>query len=113
MGMIVPEMGTGGRKAVVLLSGGLFAVAISAWQAGPRVATAQSSSTRPPEGIERGLRPLSPSEIPPNLSFYTLDPLYEPGRPLGWAKEPIEERLDRGMLALAREGGGVYLGWLG
>ena len=40
------------------------------------IGAAQSSSTRPPEDIDRGLRPLSPSEIPPNLSFYTLDPLY-------------------------------------
>lgn len=36
--MIVPEMGTGSRKAVVLLSGGLFAVVITAWRAEPRVA---------------------------------------------------------------------------
>jgi rhamnogalacturonan endolyase len=87
----------------------LSVVLLCAGSAG--VAAAQPSSTRPPENIDRGLRPLSPSEIPPNLSFYTLDPFYEPGRPLGWAKERIEERLDRGMLALAREGGGVYLGW--
>ncbi len=57
------------------------------------------------------LRPISPEEIPPNLSFYVMDPLYRPGVPLGWASERIEEKLDRGMLAMPVDGGRVYLGW--
>jgi hypothetical protein len=68
-------------------------------------------STRPPEDNDRMLRPLTPEEVPPNLNFYAIDPLYKPGISLGWAKERIEERLDRGMLALVTEGGKVYLGW--
>jgi hypothetical protein len=68
-------------------------------------------STRPPENNDRVLRPLTPEEIPPNLNFYALDPLYKPGAALGWAKERIEEKLDRGMLALAADGAKVYLSW--
>ena len=69
------------------------------------------SSTRPPEDNERGLRELTPEEIPPNLNFYAMDPLYDPNATLGWADERIEEKLNRGMLALPIEGGKVYLGW--
>ena len=43
------------------------------------------------------MRPLSANEIPPNLSFYAIDPLYTPGVPLGWATTRIEETLDRGL----------------
>ena len=68
-------------------------------------------STRPPRDNERGLRELSPEEIPPNLNFYAMDPLYDPNAVLGWAKERIEEKLNRGILALPVEGGKVYLGW--
>lgn len=68
-------------------------------------------STRPPENNDETLRPITAEEIPPNLNFYAIDPLYKPGASLGWAKERIEEKLDRGMLALASEGGKVYLGW--
>jgi len=77
-----------------------------------RPAQSQSQpSTRPPENNDQTLRPLTAEEIPPNLNFYAIDPLYKPGVPLGWAKERIEERLDRGMLALPGEAGKVYLGW--
>ncbi len=69
------------------------------------------TSTRPPADNERGLRELSPEEIPPNLNFYAMDPLYDPNAVLGWAKERIEEKLNRGMLAQPIEGGKVYLGW--
>ena len=69
------------------------------------------SSTRPPESNDRGLRELTDEEIPPNLNFYAMDPLYNPDAVLGWAEERIEEKLDRGMLALSMEGGKVYLGW--
>jgi hypothetical protein len=68
-------------------------------------------STRPPENNDATLRPLTPEEIPPNLNFYAIDPLFKPGAALGWARTRIVETLDRGMLALAVEGGSVYLGW--
>ena len=60
-----------------------------------------ASSTRPPENNEQGLRPLTPEEIPPNLNFYAMDPLYKAGTPLGWATERIRETLDRGVVAIA------------
>ena len=44
-------------------------------------------ATRPPENNDQTLRPLAPEEIPPNLSFYAMDPLYKPGVPLGWATD--------------------------
>ncbi len=72
---------------------------------------ATQPSTRPPENNDRTLRPLTPEEVPPNLNFYAIDPLYKPGIALGWSTQRIEEKLDRGMLALAAEGGKVYLGW--
>jgi rhamnogalacturonan endolyase len=67
--------------------------------------------TRPPEGNSRGLRQLTDEEIPPNLNFYAMDPLYDPDAVLGWAQERIEERIDRGMLAMPMGEGKVYLGW--
>ena len=62
------------------------------------------SSTRPPEDNEKGLRPLTPEEIPPNLNFYAMDPLYKAGTPLGWATERIRETLDRGLVAIVAQG---------
>ncbi len=67
--------------------------------------------TRPPVNNDQSLRVLSPEEIPPNLSFYAVDPLYRPGVPLGWATERIREPLDRGLVAAATEDGGVHLSW--
>ncbi len=67
--------------------------------------------TRPPEDNDRKLRELTDEEIPPNLNFYAMDPLYDPNAILGWAQERIEERLDRGVLALPMGDGKVYLGW--
>jgi hypothetical protein len=67
--------------------------------------------TTPPPGNDQSLRKLSPDEIPPNLSFYAVDPLYKPGMPLGWASEEIRERVDRGLVAIAAEGGRVHLSW--
>jgi rhamnogalacturonan endolyase len=69
------------------------------------------SSTRPPEDNEKGLRSLTPEEIPPNLNFYAMDPLYKPGAPLGWATERIRETLDRGLVAIVAQGGRIYLSW--
>ena len=37
--------------------------------------------------------------------------MYKPGIPLGWSTERVEEKLDCGLLALATEGGKVYLCW--
>jgi len=54
------------------------------------------SSTRPPESNDRGLRELTAEEIPPNLNFYAMDPLYNPDVVLGWAEERIEEKLGHG-----------------
>ena len=69
------------------------------------------SSTRPPEDNEKGLRPLTPEEIPPNLNFYAMDPLYKAGTSLGWATARIRETLDRGLVAIVAQGGRTYLSW--
>ena len=76
----------------------------------PAQPPAAQAPTTPPPYNDRTLRPLSPEEIPPNLNFYAVDPLYTPGVPLGWASEEIRERLDRGLVAVAAEGGRVQLG---
>jgi len=76
-----------------------------------RVGRAGQGGTRPPENNERGLRELTTEEIPPNLNFYAMDPLYNPDAVLGWAEERIEEKLNRGMLAISMGEGKVYLGW--
>ena len=68
-------------------------------------------ATRPPVNNDSTLRRLGPNEIPPNLSFYAIDPLYKPGVPLGWAAERIEERLDRGLVAVPVDAARVYLSW--
>jgi rhamnogalacturonan endolyase len=68
-------------------------------------------STRPPEGNDSMLRELTPEEIPPNLNFYAIDPLYNPNAVLGWADERIEEKLDRGLLVLPAGVTKVYLSW--
>jgi rhamnogalacturonan endolyase len=70
-----------------------------------------AAATRPPADNDRSLRPLSPDEIPPNLSFYAVDPLYKPGVPLGWAERRIEERLDRGVVVRAAGEGRVHVSW--
>ncbi len=74
-------------------------------------APAPQPSTRPPENNDQTLRPLTPEEIPPNLNFYAIDPLYKPGVPLGWSERRIDEVLDRGTLGRVVEPGRVYLGW--
>jgi rhamnogalacturonan endolyase len=68
-------------------------------------------STRPPENNDQTLRPLTPEEIPPNLNFYAIDPLYRPGTPLGWSTARIDEKLDRGTMARVVAPGRVYVGW--
>jgi rhamnogalacturonan endolyase len=69
------------------------------------------SGTHPPAGNDHMLREITPEEIPPNLNYYAMDPLYDPNAVLGWAETRIEERINRGMLALNAGGGKVYLGW--
>jgi rhamnogalacturonan endolyase len=77
----------------------------------PQSPPVSPEATRPPDNNDQTLRPLGPEEIPPNLSFYAMDPLYKPGVPLGWAATRISERLDRGLVASALEGGRTYLSW--
>jgi rhamnogalacturonan endolyase len=77
----------------------------------PAPPSAQPEATRPPENNDETLRPLGPDEIAPNLSFYAMDPLYKPGRPLGWSATRIAETLGRGLDAQPNAGGGVYLSW--
>jgi hypothetical protein len=77
----------------------------------PQTNPLQTIGTRPPEGNDTGIRELSPEELPPNLNFYAVDPLYQPGIPLGWSDKRIEEELDRGLIALRTDGDRVYLGW--
>lgn len=78
---------------------------------GTRVGRSGQGGTRPPENNEQGIRVLTPEEIAPNLNFYAMDPLYNPNAVLGWATERIEEKINRGMLALSIGEGKVYLGW--
>ena len=76
-----------------------------------RPAPAAEEAVRPPADNANTMRPLSANEIPPNLSFYAIDPLYTPGVPLGWAATRIEETLDRGLDAQPIGERGVYLSW--
>jgi rhamnogalacturonan endolyase len=71
----------------------------------------KQGGTRPPADNDRVLRELTPEEIAPNLNFYAMDPLYDPNAVLGWADVRIEEKINRGMLALNAGDGKVYLGW--
>lgn len=87
-----------------------FAAGIVHGAAQPAPAPGQFS-TRPAADNDTTLRALSPEEIPPNLNFYAVDPLYRPGVALGWAVERIEEKPDRGLTALVTADGGIYLGW--
>ena len=72
---------------------------------------AQPEAVRPPDDNDRTLRPLGANEIPPNLSFYAIDPLYKPGVPLGWASTRIEETLNRGLDVIPDGERGMYLTW--
>jgi rhamnogalacturonan endolyase len=78
---------------------------------GMRLGRSAQGGTRPPENNEQGIRVLTPEEIAPNLNFYAMDPLYNPDAVLGWATERIEEKINRGMLAMSIGEGKVYLGW--
>ncbi len=78
---------------------------------GPGQAAPVEEAVRPPSDNASTMRPLSANEIPPNLSFYAIDPLYTPGVPLGWAATRIEERLDRGLDAQPAGERGIHLSW--
>ena len=67
----------------------------------------QPEATRPPADNDRTLRPLSPDEIPPNLSFYAMDPLYKPGVPLGWSPTRIRRAARSRPRGVAARGGRV------
>ncbi len=101
------------RKVIlnILLIGILSCSVIAQPPSGEFGRRPRRTSTQPPLDNERGLRELSPEEIPPNLNFYAMDPLYDPNAVLGWAGERIEEKLNRGMLAIPIEDGKVYLCW--
>ena len=60
----------------------------------------RQGGARPPRDNDRGLRTLTEEEIPPNLNFYTMDPLYNPDAILGWADDRVQEKLDRGLVAI-------------
>jgi hypothetical protein len=103
---------TGGVAAAAVAMMGIVATATLHLraQAQGRPAPAAEEAVRPPADNANTMRPLSANEIPPNLSFYAIDPLYTPGVPLGWAATRIEETLDRGLDAQP-VGTGVYLSW--
>lgn len=93
----------------LLASATLTSLAV-AQPAAPAPAPAQFG-TRPVQNNDTSLRPLSPEEIPPNLNFYAVNPLFKEGTPLGWSKERIEEKIDRGTVALLADDKKVYLSW--
>jgi rhamnogalacturonan endolyase len=97
----------------IILALSVSLVPMPAAQPSPAPGTDQpvQFATSPVSDNDTTLRPLSPEEIPPNLNFYAINPLYKPGAPLGWATERIEEKLDRGLVATLVEGGKVYLSW--
>lgn len=68
-------------------------------------------ATTPTQNNDTTLRALSPEEIPPNLNFYAVNPLYRAGTSLGWAKERIEEKIDRGVVARRTNEHTVYVSW--
>jgi len=61
------------------------------------------TAQEPPPEERRG-------SIPPNLSHYTLNPS-KPAKVLGWASERIEEKLNRGVVALRTGETSVYVSW--
>ncbi len=89
----------------------LLACALSVGAQNPPATPQTQPATRPPENNDQTLRSLTPEEIPPNLNFYAIDPLYRPGAPLGWSPTRIDETLDRGTSALVAGPGRVYVGW--
>ena len=95
-------------KKIRIISCLLFILSLSLYG---QHSTYRQVSTRPPEDNDRTLRELTPEEIPPNLNFYAIDPLYNPDAVLGWSDTRIEEKLDRGLTAVVLQNGNVYLSW--
>jgi rhamnogalacturonan endolyase len=108
-----PAGTTGGVAAAAVAAMGIVAIGALHLRAQVqgRPAPAAEEAVRPPADNANTMRPLSANEIPPNLSFYALDPLYTPNVPLGWAATRIEETLDRGLDAQPVGERGVYLSW--
>lgn len=77
----------------------------------PPAGAAAQFATTPTSENDTTLRPLSAEEIPPNLNFYAVNPLYQPGATLGWASERIEESIDRGLSVRRTSADTVYLSW--
>ncbi len=103
---------TSPRLVSLLLSAVLASAALAQNPPPPATAPgAQQFATTPARDNDTSLRPLSPEEVPPNLNFYAVNPLYQEGAPLGWAKERIEENIDRGVVALVGEDKKVYVSW--
>src|SRR5687767_350162 len=99
---------------LLVLSAAFLSTAVAQNPATPAAPDGRSPNqfaTTPTRDNDTTLRPLSPEEIPPNLNFYAINPLYKEGTPLGWAKERIEEKIDRGVVALATEDKKVYVSW--
>jgi rhamnogalacturonan endolyase len=109
----------GGALSIGRVAGAaaIAAVTFAAWkarvgaQAPPSPPPPAEEAVRPPADNASTMRPLSANEIPPNLSFYAIDPLYKPGVPLGWAATRIEETLDRGLDVRPVDATRVYLSW--
>ncbi len=78
-----------GRAVLIVFLGSIFALTI----------IAQDPEPETPKG-----------SIPPNFSHYTLNP-NPPATVLGWASERIEEKLNRGMLAIRTGENSVYISW--
>jgi hypothetical protein len=111
--MTIKKLSTSSCKTLFL---GLLMLAPAAAQNLPSAASASGTppvqfATTPGRDNDTTLRPLSPEEIPPNLNFYAINPLYREDTPLGWAKERIEETIDRGVVAIVAEGGKVHVSW--
>ena len=68
-------------------------------------------ATTPTRDNDTTLRPLSPEEVPPNLNFYAVNPLYQEGARLGWATERIEDKIGRGLTVLVGEDRKAYVTW--
>lgn len=97
--------------ALVLLPILAAAVAAQTPPASAGAAAPVQFATTPTRDNDTSLRPLSPEEIPPNLNFYAVNPLYQEGARLGWAQARIEEKIDRGVVARVTEDKHVYLSW--
>ncbi len=106
-------MSTAFRLPPLCLTGAFAAAATLALAqpAPPANPTAMQRGTTPGARNDSEIRELTPEENYPNLNFYAVNPLYREGTPLGWAKERIEEKIDRGVVALASAGQKVYVSW--